>query len=153
MKRRSNSWSSIHDATLFETVEGELEKRQRKWRELITGDEDKRIRDTPLHEIKSQLKKRTTHGVKEFKKRTEKLERNAKKTIQKISTTVETKRKRPSDRRELDKLGFTAGVAALFFCQYVLLVHPQHFYLLYLAVLPTLMVLKLGYYKTLGMFM
>lgn len=149
MKRRSNSWASIYDASLLETVEGELEKRRlqiseqqmrmkMKWRGLITGDEDKRIRDS-LDEIKTELRNEA-----------KKLETKAKITISKAKKTIIESQKRPSDRQSIDKIGFTAGVAGLFFCQYVLLVHPQRFWQLYLAVLPLLMILKLGYYKTLG---
>lgn len=106
-----------------------------KWREAVTGDEKKRVRDLIKEnavKIKSKWRKVVTGDEKK-----------------RIRDLIKEKESEPVYIKFFDKVGFTLGVLNIAVCQYFLLNYPNVFWVWYSAVIPIIMSARYFHYRSL----
>lgn len=100
------------------------QKVKQKWREAVTGNEYKRVRDKMKDELET-LK-------------------------QEIFEIMIEKQNQPVYIKLFDKLAFTLGVLNISVCQYFLLSQPQFYWLWYSIVTPVLLITRFFHFNSLG---
>jgi hypothetical protein len=117
-----------HSARIKQSVKQSKEQVQGKWREVVTGDQSKRVRD---------------HVREKFQERIEKIE-------EKIEPLI-AKKTDPKTVYTIDKWVFTGAVLGAFFSEFIYIAHPGKFWIWFAVVISTSMSTKLAYYSTIKM--